>query len=104
MRQLKQTSIPVTSGAKPKGASTIITTENVQRALEPLRKGFQADGADLAVQSADDSKVTVRLVLTEAACMDCIVNTGVLSVILEDVLRREFPDMKTFMLEDPRER
>jgi hypothetical protein len=36
--------------------------------------------------------------------MDCIVNTGVLSVILEDVLRREFPDMKTFMLEDPRER
>jgi hypothetical protein len=64
-----------------------VTPDTVLEALAPLRQGFNADGADLCVDEASSDRVSVRLVLTDETCMDCISPTPVLTRIVETTLR-----------------
>ena len=79
-----------------------ITIESVNTALGPLREGFQADGADLAVDEASESLVRVRLVVTPKTCMECIVPSDILTAIVENVIRESFPDAGRFVFVDSR--
>lgn len=72
-------------------------------ALDDLRMGFNADGADLEVVEAGDTAVTVRLVITEETCLECIVPKPVLVQILQSSVRKKFPNIQTVELIDPRE-
>jgi len=74
----------------------------VAEALAPLRAGFEADGADLAVESASPELVVVRLVLTTDTCDDCIVPTQMLERLISTTLRKRFPDMGDLEVVDPR--
>jgi hypothetical protein len=79
-----------------------VSVDAVDSVLSPLREGFQADGADLAVDEATDSLVRVRLVVTEETCHECILPGDVLTQILEATVRTSFPDIDRFEFSDPR--
>jgi Fe-S cluster biogenesis protein NfuA len=76
---------------------------DVEKALDGLRPGFKADGADLAIVSATDSKVTVRLVGTDKTCWDCIVAPDQHRAVVDSVLRRSVGTLGVVDLIDPRE-
>jgi hypothetical protein len=80
-----------------------VTPESISAVLEPLRQGFQADGADLAIDEANDAEVKVRLIVTEDTCLDCIMPTDFLTRILESTVRDTFPEIGNFAFVDPRE-
>ncbi len=75
---------------------------DVEKALDGLRQGFQADGADLAVVSATESEVTIRLIGSDETCWDCIVPPDQLRTVIDSVLRRSVGALKTVDLIDPR--
>lgn len=79
-----------------------LTADDVNAALDPLRQGFQADGADLMVDEASDEVVAVRLVVTESTCLECVSPTPVLTRIVETAVRQRFPHVGRFVLNDPR--
>jgi Fe-S cluster biogenesis protein NfuA len=76
---------------------------DVEKALDGLRQGFQADGADLAVVSATESEVTIRLIGSDETCWDCIVPPDQLRTVIDSVLRRSVGALETVDLIDPRE-
>jgi Fe-S cluster biogenesis protein NfuA len=76
---------------------------DVEKALDGLRQGFQADGADLAVVSATESAVTIRLIGSDETCWDCIVPPDQLRTVIVSVLRRSVGALETVDLIDPRE-
>jgi len=75
----------------------------VEKALDGLRQGFQADGADLTIVSATPSEVTIQLVGNDETCWDCIVPADQLRTVVESVLRRSVSALETIDLIDPRE-
>jgi Fe-S cluster biogenesis protein NfuA len=76
---------------------------DVEKALDGLRQGFKADGADLAIVSATDSKVTIRLIGTDETCWDCIVAPDQLRAVVDSVLRRSVGTLGAVDLIDSRE-
>jgi Fe-S cluster biogenesis protein NfuA len=76
---------------------------DVKKALDGLRQGFQADGADLAIESATESQVTIRLIGTDDTCWDCIVPPDQLRAVIGSVLRSSVGAIETVDLIDPRE-
>jgi Fe-S cluster biogenesis protein NfuA len=76
---------------------------DVEKALDGLRQGFQADGADLAVVSATESEVTIRLIGSDETCWDCIVPPDQLRTVVRSALRRNVGALETVDLIDPRE-
>ncbi len=83
-------------------ATVAISREAVSEALNPLRQGFQADGADLEVDAASVEQIVVRLVVTPQTCFDCIVPKEMLTTIVETQLRETFPGFRRLVLVDPR--
>jgi Fe-S cluster biogenesis protein NfuA len=76
---------------------------DVEKALDGLRQGFQADGADLAIESATESVVTIRLIGTDDTCWDCIVPPDQLRAVIGSVLRTSLAAVETIDVIDPRE-
>ncbi len=74
----------------------------VLEALEMLRGGLQADGADLQLVGVQGGEVRVALVVTPETCLECIVPGPVLHKVIETSLRRAWPEMRSLQLEDPR--
>lgn len=75
----------------------------ITAALSELRSGFNADGADLEVVSATANAATVRLVVTPETCLECIVPKSALQQIVENSVRRAWPQVQTVELIDPRD-
>ncbi len=78
------------------------TLERAAAALEGLREGFQADGADLELVGVEGAKARVRLVVTEETCQECIVPPPLLQQILEAQLRQSCPELESVEVDDPR--
>jgi len=76
---------------------------DVEKALDGLRLGFQADGADLEVVSATESEVTIRLVGNDDTCWDCIVTPDLLQSVIASLLHHSMSALETIDLIDPRE-
>ena len=76
--------------------------ESARQAVEQLREGFQADGADLELESLEDGVARVRLVVTDETCLECIVPGEILQTVLETSLRQSVPDLRAVVLDDPR--
>jgi Fe-S cluster biogenesis protein NfuA len=73
-----------------------------QRALESIRPGFNADGADLLVRQITGRKLVVDLVVTSDTCMDCIVPTDILKAIVLATIREALPEIEEVEVHDPR--
>jgi Fe-S cluster biogenesis protein NfuA len=76
--------------------------QGVSDALDPLRAGFEADGAGLAVEAASAERVVVRLVLNSATCADCIVSPPILERMISTALLARFPELGRVEVVDPR--
>ena len=79
------------------------THERAAQALEGLREGFQADGADLELVGVEGLTARVRLVVTDETCQECIVPGPMLQQILGAAIRRACPELEIVEVEDPRE-
>lgn len=82
---------------------TVVNLESVHDAIDPLRSGFQADGADLVVERATEDGVVVRLVVTDETCLDCIVPTDMLHYLVSNAINTQWPDISHIDIVDPRE-
>ncbi|MET7995774.1 NifU family protein [Amycolatopsis sp. NPDC005232] len=76
--------------------------EDVEKALDGLRQGFQADGADLTVENATPDQVTLRLVGGEETCWECIVPPQQLRDVVGSVLRDSIAAQPAVEVIDPR--
>lgn len=77
--------------------------ERAEAALAGLREGFQADGADLELVAVEGATARLRLVITDEACLECILPAPMLHQVLEASLRRDCPELEVIEVEDPRE-
>lgn len=82
----------------------MIARADVEKALDGLRQGFKADGADLRVDEVGDSTVSVRLVGTDETCWECIVPPDQLRNVVASVLTNDVPSVRSVELIDPRDR
>ena len=57
--------------------------------FEELRRALQADGADLTLDAVQEGTAMVRLILTPAACLECIMPKDTLEQMLLVSLRGE---------------
>lgn len=72
-------------------------------AIGKLRTALQADGADLQVREVSSSSAQIELIVTDKACLDCIVNKQILQGILLDALVITLPSIREVTVIDPRE-
>lgn len=80
----------------------MIAKGDVEQALDGLRQGFKADGADLQVADVGDSTVSIRLVGTDETCWECIVPPDQLRTVVSAVLTNDVPSVRSVELIDPR--
>ena len=80
----------------------MIAKADVEKALDGLRQGFNADGADLQVDDVGDSTVSIRLVGTDETCWECIVPPDQLRNVISAVLANDVPSVQSVELIDPR--
>ena len=68
-----------------------MSLEKLERALDPLRMGLQADGMDLVYDGVDDggSTLVVKLVYGPNACIDCLVPDELMESMLLDSAQNE---------------
>lgn len=77
-------------------------SEDVEKALDGLRQGFQADGADLRVEEITETSVNLRLVGTDDTCWECIIPPDQLRAVVVSVLSNAVPSVSSVELTDPR--
>jgi Fe-S cluster biogenesis protein NfuA len=79
-----------------------VISEDVEKALDGLRQGFQADGADLRVEEITETSVNLRLVGTDDTCWECIIPPDQLRAVVVSVLSNAVPSVSSVELTDPR--
>jgi hypothetical protein len=75
----------------------------IQLAIDPLRVGLQADGADIELVSVAETAVVVKLVVGPETCLDCILPKELLETILLSAVQEKAPGIARIDLVDPRE-
>lgn len=53
------------------------------KALADLRKGLQADGYDLRVETFDNARLQVGILALDGSCEDCLVPHHVMEVMIK---------------------
>lgn len=83
------------------GQQLEFTAENVDQVLNEVRPYLIRDGGNVAVDSVDEEKKNVYLIL-EGACGSCSSSTVTMSMGIERVLKENFPDLNEVIeVEDP---
>ena len=65
--------------------------EDVEKVLNEIRPGLQADGGDVELVDVNDGVVKVRLV---GACGSCPMSQMTLKMGIEEALKAKLPDIK----------
>ena len=76
--------------------------DQISKALDGLKQGLQNDGANLVVDNISNERVVVRLIVEDHACKECIVDSDVLTAVVEAALREIVPAGAVISLVDPR--
>jgi Fe-S cluster biogenesis protein NfuA len=84
----------------------VIEEASVMTALEEMRSLVRPDGADFELVTVDPAagSVSVRLVLDDASCRECVMPRAILEDIATSVARRSVPGLARLSIDDPRER
>jgi hypothetical protein len=81
-----------------------MSTELLSAALDPLRSGLQADGADIELIGVDSGTATIRLRIDDDACEDdCILPKAALESLFLATLKRVDPLLARVEVLDPRD-
>ena len=65
--------------------------EKVEEVLNKIRPSLQSDGGDVELVDVNDGTVQVRLV---GACAGCPFSTMTLKMGIEQILKKEIPEVK----------
>jgi len=68
--------------------------DKVEAVLDKIRPGLVADGGNVELVDVNEGVVTVRLV---GACAGCPMSTMTLKNGIEQILRREIPEIKAVL-------
>lgn len=74
----------------------------VERTLDDLHAGFEADGYSIELTSIDEECLDLRLVLTPETCMDCIMPTDYLITLFKNMIKEETNLNININIDDPR--
>ena len=75
--------------------------EEVEAILNELRPDFHKNGADLVVEELSDYDLTLKLIFTDDACMDCAVPGPMIERGIEKYLRQQAIHLEVTVI-DPR--
>lgn len=75
---------------------------DVEKSLEGLRTGLKQDGADIVVEAVDADRIELSLVFSANACMECIVNSEIMTALVKAALSKDFAKVPKIVLNDPR--
>ncbi len=65
--------------------------EQVQKAIDLIRPGLQADGGDIELIDVSDGIVKVKLT---GACQGCPMSQMTLKMGIEKIIKNQFPNIK----------
>lgn len=80
-----------------------ISHSDLAAIVQPLAESLRADHADLEVIGYESETAHLRLVLTDEACLECIMPKDFLETMLLDVIGTAYPQVHRVALNDPRE-
>lgn len=75
----------------------------LDEALEPVRDLIEADGGALEVVDFDGATATLRLVLADAECAECVMPRSFLETVALDMTRPQLAGLERISIIDPRE-
>lgn len=74
----------------------------VGAALEPVRALLTADGGDIELVRVDDDGATLRLLLRDANCAECVLPKAMLELVAFDLMAPMVPGLSSVVIDDPR--
>jgi Fe-S cluster biogenesis protein NfuA len=77
--------------------------QKLEEGLQKLRRGFQADGADLQLTGWNDGTAEVTLVFGPDVCEECILPKETIKRIVEQTLKEQVNELQEVNIIDPRE-
>lgn len=77
-------------------------TAALKGAMGSIRETLQADGADVEVVGYHDGVASLRLLLDDATCVDCVMPKDTLEEIILLTLQQELPEVAKVEVGDPR--
>ncbi len=72
-------------------------------AFDEFRELLRADGADVTVESREEGKIVLQLVLKTAGCADCVMPRPHLERVARDLLEHAGASVQSPTVVDPRE-
>jgi hypothetical protein len=94
---------PATTSEPTAAPACAIEPAAIEELLAPYRTGLQTDSADLVVERVDGRRVTLRLIVGDQSCADCIMPASILQRVTTSVLAGRFGDDVHVEVIDPRE-
>ena len=80
-----------------------LTMTSVEEQLDAVRPLVSADGAELELVGVDGGAVTLRLIMRDAHCRECVMPGQLLSQLLLASLREQLPAITAVRVIDPRD-
>lgn len=80
----------------------MLEPELTSTALEPVRSILQADGADIELVGVTDDTATLRLLIADANCAECVLPREMLELVALDLMTPIVPGLRAVSIEDPR--
>jgi hypothetical protein len=83
----------------------VIDQDSVMTAVEELRSLVRPDGADFELVALDPAAgaLSLRLVLDDASCRECVMPRPILEDIATSMVRKAVPGVTRLSIDDPRE-
>jgi Fe-S cluster biogenesis protein NfuA len=75
----------------------------IESVLDKMRRGLNQDGGNLLLKKWEDGVMEVDLVLAEDACLKCILDSTMMTMNLERLMKQELPSVKKVVINDPRD-
>jgi Fe-S cluster biogenesis protein NfuA len=79
-------------------------TAIIESVLDKMRKTLQHDGGGLVLKSWQDGVVEADIVLESDACEECVMDSKMLSLQLDRLLKKELRSVKKVVINDPRDK
>ncbi len=76
--------------------------EIIETVLNKMRIGLNQDGGDLVLKNWANGTVELDLVLSENACLHCIVDSRMMIANLEHRLKKVLSNVNRVVINDPR--
>lgn len=76
--------------------------EAIDRVLERLRPGLQADGSDVKVERIEGENIHLKLIAGAKACEECFMPADSLKTMFQTAIQNELKSPVNVILEDAR--